>query len=261
MKTLAGDLAFKRQYSLGAVNSVNWARVVAQIVYYFHGAFAVQKMSGADRVRFCVPTGNFGDILAGWYAMRMGLPVSQLILATNENDILSRFFNSGRYSLGELHQTLSPAMDIQVASNFERFLFLHLNRDSDALRAFMDSFASGEEARLSGGAPLDDRIVATSVDKVTTLRTIAQTYRDTGYIVDPHTAVGVAAARRFESDGPVLCLATAHPAKFPESVDEAIGKPVARHPALEALKGATGRKTSLPADVAAVREFVEQHAL
>ncbi len=259
MKSLFNDLPFKAKHGLGAVNSVNWARVLAQVVYYVQAGLALERNGVGPAI--CVPTGNFGNIFAGYVALKMGAPIDRLILATNDNDILVRFFNTGRYQRGAVHFTLSPSMDIQVASNFERFLFLHLNRDSDALRAFMESFASGEEARLSGGAPLDDRIVATSVDRDTTLRTIAETYRDTGYIVDPHTAVGVAAARRFESDGPVLCLATAHPAKFPESVDQTIGKPVARHPALEALKGATSRKTSLPAEVGAVREFVERHAL
>lgn len=258
MKTLFNDLPFKAKHGLGAVNSVNWARVLAQIVYYVQAALALERNGVGPAI--CVPTGNFGNIFAGYVALKMGVPIDRLILATNDNDILARFFNTGVYRRGAVHFTHSPSMDIQVASNFERFLFLQLNRDSDALRTFMQSFGSSDEARLSGGAPLDDRIVATSVDTDTTLRTIAETYRDTGYIVDPHTAVGVAAARRFESDGPVLCLATAHPAKFPESVDEAIGKPVARHPALEALKGATSRKTSLPADVDAVREFVEQHA-
>jgi threonine synthase len=258
MKTLFNDLPFKAKHGLGAFNSVNWARVLAQVVYYVQAGLALERNGVGPTI--CVPTGNFGNIFAGYVALQMGVPIDRLILATNENDILARFFNTGVYRRGAVHYTLSPSMDIQVASNFERFLFLHMNRDSDALRAFMESFASSDEARLTGGAPLDDRIVATSVDTDTTLATIAETYRDTGYIIDPHTAVGVAAARQFESDGPVLCLATAHPAKFPESVDQAIGKPVARHPALEALKGATSRKTSLPADVEAVRDFVEQHA-
>jgi threonine synthase len=258
MKTLFNDLPFKAKHGLGAFNSVNWARVLAQVVYYVQAGLALERNGVGPTI--CVPTGNFGNIFAGYVALQMGVPIDRLILATNENDILARFFNTGVYRRGAVHYTLSPSMDIQVASNFERFLFLHVNRDSDALRAFMESFASSDEARLTGGAPLDDRIVATSVDTDTTLATIAETYRDTGYIIDPHTAVGVAAARQFESDGPVLCLATAHPAKFPESVDQAIGKPVARHPALEALKGATSRKTSLPADVEAVRDFVEQHA-
>jgi threonine synthase len=258
MKTLFNDLPFKAKHGLGAFNSVNWARVLAQVVYYVQAGLALERNGVGPTI--CVPTGNFGNIFAGYVALQMGVPIDRLILATNENDILARFFNTGVYRRGAVHYTLSPSMDIQVASNFERFLFLHVNRDSDALRAFMESFASSDEARLTGGAPLDDRIVATSVDTDTTLATIAETYRDTGYIIDPHTAVGVAAARQFESDGPVLCLATAHPAKFPESVDQAIGKPVARHPALEALKGATSRKTSLPADVEAVRDYVEQHA-
>ena len=119
----SSDTAFKRAWSLGAVNSVNWARVLAQIVYYFHAAFAVARVSPRRGLRFAVPTGNFGDILAGWYALRMGLPIRRLVLATNENDILARFFNSGLYTRGAVAQTLSPAMDIQVSSNFERYLY------------------------------------------------------------------------------------------------------------------------------------------
>ena len=141
MKTLAGELDFKRRYALGAVNSVNWARVLAQIVYYFHGVFRVQEDTGQSTVDLCVPTGNFGDILAGWYARQMGLPIGRLICATNQNDILARFFNTGEYSLGDVHRSHSPSMDIQVASNFERYLYYLLGEDAEALKARMAEFA------------------------------------------------------------------------------------------------------------------------
>ncbi|MCK4277110.1 MAG: threonine synthase, partial [Phycisphaerae bacterium] len=152
MKALASDLDFKRRYHLGAVNSVNWARVLAQMVYYFKGIFDVQRATGAERVRLAIPTGNFGDILAGWYAMQMGAPISQLILATNENDILARFFQTGRYCLGELHQTLSPAMDIQVASNFERYLYYKLGADAGRVRELMTQFAGTGELSVEPGS-------------------------------------------------------------------------------------------------------------
>ncbi len=260
MKEIFNDLPFKAEHRLGAVNSVNWARLLAQIVYYVYATLKLDD-GGRRRVSFSVPTGNFGDILAGYLALQMGLPIDKLICATNENDILSVFFNSGVYQRGNVHHTISPSMDIQVASNFERFLYLRMDRDSSRLRAFMESFAASGEATLNDGRPVDDNIIATSVNTEETLKTIADVYRRENYIVDPHTAVGIAAARRLALDGPTVCLATAHPAKFPESVDRAIGKAVARHPRLDALKGAPSRRTVLPADVAAVKDFVAKHAI
>ena len=192
--------------------------------------------------------------------MQMGLPIGRLICATNENDILSVFFNTGVYRRGKVHRTISPSMDIQVASNFERFLFLRMGRDSDRLRAFMDSFARSGEATLEGEQPVDRNISATAIDTRATMATIADVYRDNAYVVDPHTAVGIAAARRLRVEGPMVCLATAHPAKFPESVDAAVGKPVARHPRLDALSGASNRRTVMPARVDDVKAFVAAHA-
>ena len=259
MKEIFNDLPFKAHHRLGAVNSVNWARLLAQIVYYIHATLALDD-GGRKRVSFSVPTGNFGDIFAGYLALQMGLPIDRLICATNDNDILSVFFNTGVYRRGRVHQTISPSMDIQVASNFERFLYLRLDRDSARLRAFMDSFSRNGEATLDCALPVDRHIVATAVNTRETMATIADVYRREGYIVDPHTAVGIAAARRFAVDGPMVCLATAHPAKFPESVDTAIGKPVARHPRLDALEGAPSRRTVLPARAADVKAFVAAHA-
>jgi threonine synthase len=260
MKETFNDLPFKARYRLGAVNSVNWARLLAQIVYYVYATLALDD-GGRRRVSFSVPTGNFGDIFAGYLALQMGLPIGRLICATNENDILSVFFNTGVYRRGNVHHTISPSMDIQVASNFERFLYLRMNRDSARLRAFMDSFARDGEASLLDGAPIDEHIVATAVNTDETLATIRDVYRRSEYVVDPHTAVGIAAAKRFAVEGPMVCLATAHPAKFPESVDAAIGKALARHPRLDALKGAPTRRTVLPASVTAVKDFVAAHAI
>ncbi len=261
MKALAGDPAFKRQYSLGAVNSVNWARVAAQIVYYFHGAFAVQKVTGADRVRFCVPTGNFGDILAGWYAMQMGLPVSQLILATNENDILSRFFKTGRYSLGSVHQTLSPAMDIQVASNFERYLYHKVGCDARRLSELMDHFAADGSLQVDVGEDgvVDPAFVAGVGSDERCLAAIKEYHERYDYLLDPHTAVGVsvATARGLGGD-PVICLATAHPAKFPEAIRKATGSDLARHAAIDDLPGLPTRCQILPNDKHAVRKYIVQ---
>jgi len=259
MKTLAGDLDFKRRYRIGAVNSVNWARVAAQIVYYFKAAFDVRRASGAERVRFAVPTGNFGDILAGWYAMQMGAPVSQLILATNENDILARFFNTGLYAPGELHQTLSPAMDIQVASNFERYLYYKLGCDAARLRRELERFSRGGELRLEADRDgvVDRRIVAGTARRDACLDAIRRYHQRYDYLLDPHTAVGVAVAERTgPSDEPTICLATAHPAKFPEAIREATGRDLARHERIDALADLPTRCETLPDDAEAVRRFI-----
>jgi len=269
MKTLAGDLDFKRAYSLGAVNSVNWARVLAQMVYYFWGAFAVQDKTGASTVRVCVPTGNFGNILAGWYAKRMGAPISQLVLATNENDILSRFFNTGEYSRGPVHQTLAPAMDIQVASNFERYLYYRLGEDPARLREVMERFTGGGaiEVPTTPGGGVDPDIEAGAAKRADILEAIGRCYEQNEYLIDPHTASGlsvvhsmapVAAGGSADGGEPTLCIATAHPAKFPGAIREATGRDVARHPRIDCLKDLPTRCQTLPNDVEAVREFIVQ---
>jgi threonine synthase len=259
MKTLASDLVFKHSYALGAVNSVNWARVLAQVVYYFHGVFHVQMATGAKRVRVAVPTGNFGNILAGWYAMRMGLPISRLILATNENDILARFFNTGRYSLGKVVATLSPAMDIQVASNFERYLYYNVGRDPARLCRLMEDLAreGALEVRPGPDGEVDADFAAGVGTEEDALATIRKYHEKFDYLLDPHTAVGVAVAERQGLDGdPVVCLATAHPAKFPAAIEKATGRDIARHPAIDALAELPTRCEVLPNDVEAVRDFI-----
>ena len=253
MKNTFGDLDFKSRYALGSINSVNWARVLAQIIYYGYASLRLPAP-----VSFCVPTGNFGNIFAGYLAKQMGFPIHRLILATNENDILSVFFRTGLYRKGQVRFTVSPSMDIQVASNLERFLYYHLQEDPVALRVFMSTFDAVGEARLA--PPGDEVFLATAVDTHNTMAAIRQVYRETGYVADPHTAVGMAAARRVDVAGTVACLATAHPAKFPEAVDEAVGNPIAQHPALEALKDKPSRRTVISADVDAVRALIRERA-
>jgi len=260
MKTIFNDLPFKAHHRLGAVNSVNWARLLAQIVYYFYAALRLDE-NGRRRVTFSVPTGNFGDIFAGYMAREMGAPIDRLVLATNENDILSKFFATGVYRLGAVHFTISPSMDIQVASNFERYLHLRMGRDSERLKRFMQTFAREGEADLDTQGAVDPVIVAGKADTAETLATIRDVYERHGYVVDPHTAVGVAVGRRLAGSRPLVCLATAHPAKFPESVDQAIGRAVAHHPRLDALEGARTRKEKLPADIAEVKAFITRHAI
>ena len=207
---------------LVAVNSINWARIVMQIVYYLHAGL---RLGAPERaVSFAVPTGNFGDIYAGYLAREMGLPVDRLIVATNENDILHRFISANEYSIAPLRHTLSPSMDILISSNFERYLYELLDRDSEALAQFMADGAAG-------GASLADRrwramrevFASASVDDAATCATIAEVWRDHGVLLDPHSAIGVRAARDCgrDPDVPVICLATAHPAKFAEAVSAA----------------------------------------
>ncbi len=259
MKDLAGDLEFKRQYSLGAVNSVNWARVLAQIVYYFSAAFDVQKATATAAVRVAVPTGNFGDVLAGWYAMQMGAPISQLILATNVNDILSRFFNTGVYSQGAVVQTTSPSMDIQVASNFERYLYHKVGCDSGRLNALMTQFAKtgSLSVPVKAGEGVDAGFAAGAATEQQVLDTIGRYWANHHYLLDPHTAVGVAVAERLAAGPePVICLATAHGAKFPDAIRRATGQDIARHPLIDALMHLPTRCAVLPNDKQRVREFI-----
>lgn len=258
MKSIFGDTAFKERYRLGAVNSVNWARVLAQMVYYFFAAFRVMERTGGDAVQFSVPTGNFGDILAGYYAARMGLPVRKLILATNENDILARFFQTGVYERGEVHATLSPSMDIQIASNFERYLFDCAGRDAGRLNGWMDAFARESRLDLSD-MNRSDLLVAGRGDTSATLDTIRRVGEEAGMVLDPHTAVGVHVGDALrDPEVPLICLATAHPAKFPDAIQQATGRTVT-HPILEALNDAETRQEILPAEEADVRSYLEAH--
>ena len=255
IKALFNELDFKQHRCLGAVNSVNLARVLAQIVYYFYGAFRVQEQTGAEKVNFCVPTGTFGNIFAGWMALQMGAPIDKLILATNENDILARFFETGIYRRGALHATLSPSMDIQIASNFERYLFYRCNADAEKLRAAMTQFADSGELRVD--SPSDPVFLAGTGDTEAVLGVIRDCYEGHGYVLDPHSAVGVAVARKFHTeDAPTICLATAHPAKFSEAVARAVGSNVAQHPAIDALAERPTRCTVLPNKIDAIRDFV-----
>ncbi len=260
VKRLFNDLAFRDRYALGSVNSINWARVLAQMVYYFYGAFRVQERTGAARVRFAVPTGNFGDIFAGYLAARMGLPIGRLVLATNENDILARFFATGEYRKGAVRWTVSPSMDIQVASNFERYLYYRAGESAGVVREGMRAFEREGVLRVAPDAEgrVDPLIAAGRGTTEETLAVIREVHERQGYLLDPHTAVGVGVARaHLDPAEPMICLATAHPAKFGEAIERALGRDAAHHPALEALKNLPTRKTRLPADAAAVREFVE----
>ena len=251
MKSIFSDLDFKESYSLGAINSVNWARVLAQVIYYAYASLQKENTS----VDFVVPTGNFGNIFAGFIAKKMGFPVGRLLVATNENDILDRFFKTGEYSLGEVFRTNSPAMDIQVASNFERFLFYYFDEDADRLRGFMEEFARSGKASVVGPL-LSDIFLSCSISQPDTEETIAEINSKYGYVIDPHTAVGIRAARTIVTDDPIVCIATAHPAKFPDALGRAIGyRP--SHSRLSGLSDLLERKQQVLADEAEVKKIIQ----
>ena len=263
VKALFNDLAFRDAMNLSGVNSINWARIVAQIVYYFTSAVAL----GAPdrRVSFAVPTGNFGDVLAGYYAKRMGLPIDRLAIATNENDILARTLASGLYKPLGVKATQSPSMDIQVSSNFERLLFEAYDRDAGALRALMGGLAQSGEFAVAPGplAAIRRDFDAYRVDEKACAEEIGRAYRSSGVVVDPHTAVGLRAARHAlarDSLTPVVALATAHPAKFPDAVERAIGRRPVLPPHLSDLGSRRERFDVLPNDAAAVAGFVRAQA-
>ncbi len=222
IKDLFADLDFKATNHLAAINSINFVRIMAQTVYYFYAYFQVAKQTGAKQVSFSVPTGNFGDIFAGYLAKRMGLPVDKLILATNENNILERFILEGVYKPGDFRTTYSPSMDIQVASNFERYLYYVLDEDAAQVRTLMDQFKAEGQIVLSGDAlaKVQAEFGAHGVQGTECLETIKRYDSQSGYLLDPHSACGVAAADKYEQEGSVtVSLATAHPAKFNEAIE------------------------------------------
>ncbi len=264
VKEIFNDLAFRDAYRLGAVNSINWARVLAQVVYYVFAYLKLRK-AGSDSIDFSVPTGNFGDIFAGYIARKL-LPagcIHSLILATNANDLLTRFVLQGDYSRGEVIATSSPSMDIQIASNFERYLYYLRDEDGSRVKQDMEGFAATGTLDLS---TFKERVAqdfrSYSVSEAETIATIGEFHRQHGYLLDPHTAVGVKAALELrDPQRPVVCLATAHPAKFGAAVTRAIGHEPPLPPALAALTGKESRCTVLDANAAVIRDFIAENAL
>ena len=264
IKALFADVGVRRELNLSAVNSINWARIAAQTVYY--DAAGVALGAPGRPISFSVPTGNFGNVYAGHVARSMGLPITQLVIGTNRNDILARYFATGRMALAAVEPSLSPSMDIQVSSNFERLLFELKDRDGGAVAEAMQIF------RRSGVLPADDQgwrvarrlFSAHKVDDTQTMQTIAQTYARTGVLIDPHTAIAIASAQAeigaSEDSTPMIALGCAHPAKFPEAVERATGIRPALSPALGDLLEKPERVTSLPNEIGAVKQFIRAHA-
>lgn len=263
VKAIFNDLEFRKRHNLAAVNSINWARVLAQVVYYVY-AF-LKLMDKAEKVYFSVPTGNFGDIFAGFIARKMvGDGIGRLILATNENDILTRFVQEGRYVRSKsVKPTSSPSMDIQVASNFERYLYYLFDCDSQKVKEKMEAFEQGGDIEVTPEDLLKARneFTSMSVDRALTSVTIKKVYDEYGYLLDPHTAVGFAAAQENDEQtgqGEVVCLATAHPAKFPETVQESIGAlpPVPEN--IKKLEGMPQKLVVSKADVENIKSIVSK---
>ena len=258
VKSLFNHHAFRDRVRLSGVNSINWARIVAQVVYYFTAAATL----GAPhrKVSFTVPTGNFGDIFAGYVAERMGLPVDRLVIATNVNDILARTLATGTYDVREVVATSSPSMDIQVSSNFERLLFEATGRDAGAVRAMMASLAQSGRFSLSSEALSRIRALfnADRADEEETAATIRTTLRETSRLIDPHTAVALAVAEKETRDPavPMIVLGTAHPAKFPDAVEAACGVRPGLPDWLSDLPERPERATAMPVDQAAIETFI-----
>ena len=261
VKRLFADRAFAQRYNLGAVNSINWARIVAQTVYYVTAAVA---LGAPERgITFAVPTGNFGDVYAGYCAHRIGLPIQRLVIATNRNDILARLLATGEYRPAGVIPTLSPSMDIQVASNFERLLFELYDRDGARVAATMNGLAQSGSFALDGACRGRAQAIfsAAATDEESTLATIRAVADTAGVVVDPHTAVAIAAGRRVKGTGagPLVHLATAHPAKFPDAVQRALGRVPEPPPAIAALAGRPERYATIANDIAALTEYVRTH--
>jgi threonine synthase len=260
VKSAFGDQSFlPTDRQLVAVNSINWARIMAQIVYYFYAAL---NLGGPMRqVSFSVPTGNFGDIYAGYLARGMGLPINQLIIATNRNDILHRLISGNEYALGELEQTLSPSMDIMVSSNFERYLFDLFDRDPDAVTEFVTGLGKKVQSLKPEQWQRARQLFSSlGVDDATTCKVIARVYAETGFLIDPHTAIGVHAAQVCNNDPqvPMVTLATAHPVKFADAVERAgLDSPdLPEH--LHDLYDRPERYDVLDNNINAVTEFMQQ---
>ena len=258
VKAMFADAPFRDAMRLSAVNSINWARVVAQSAYYVYAAL---RLGAPERdVAFCVPTGNFGNAYAGWVAAGIGLPVARLVVATNTNDILARFLASGTYARGQVVPTMSPSMDIQVASNFERLLFAAEGHDARRVEALMASFAQGRSLTPTARAVLSVQslFVGGAADEALTATTIAETFAMTGRLVDPHTAVALAVGARHQPEPPtpMVTLATAHPAKFGDAVRAASGQEPRLPPAYADLMDRPERCTVMPNDRRAIQAFI-----
>ncbi len=268
VKAVNADARFKEEHSIGAVNSINWARVAAQVVYYFKGYFSATR-SNDEQVSFAVPSGNFGNIFAGWVAKRMGLPIKRLVLATNENNVLEEFFRTGRYrprSAADTHATSSPSMDISKASNFERFVWDSVDQDGDKVAWLwkqVDEEGGFDLSTDRAWEKIDEDSGfasgrSTHEDRIKTIRMVKEKY---GRVIDPHTADGVKIALRIrEARTPMICLETALPVKFDETIVEALGEHAPRPEKFAGIEKRPQRFEVMRADPKAVKAFIKDHS-
>lgn len=266
VKALFADRVFAEEVNLTGVNSINWARLAVQTVYYFTALAALKAKTSEDSASFSVPTGNFGDAFAGYAARRMGAPISRMCVAVNCNDILHRALTTGRYQPAAVTPTISPSMDIQVASNFERLLYEASGSDGKAVRALMEGFARTGGYEIPGEwlQQIREDFVSERVSEEETARTIAGVYEKSAMLIDPHTAVGLAAARKARASGrlsgPVITLATAHPAKFPEAVEAATGRRPQLPDRLAGIFGLSEHYETAEAETDIVRDIILSRA-
>lgn len=262
VKAMFNDPGFRGQVNLSAINSINWARIMGQVVYYATTALALGAPD--KKVSFVVPTGNFGNVFAAYVARQMGLPIEKLIISTNKNDILTRFFETGEMKMAGVSATNSPSMDIEISSNFERYLFELIGRDHEALRTYMSAFKENGSFTVSEDllAKAKELFLAGRADDEQTLEVIRAVYAHTGFVIDPHTATGMRTARPFakDADHAVVSLACAHPAKFPDAVEAAIGQRPALPERLSDLLTREEFLTPQPNDLAIVQGFIRDHA-
>lgn len=268
VKGLFADLSLRKEVGLAAMNSINWARIVAQMVYYVKAAAAVgapgTKMEVKGQVAFAVPTGNFGNVFAGYSAKKVGLPISQLIVASNANDILTRFFETGEMKSLTVMPTLAPSMDIQVSSNFERYLFDVVDGRADVVNGTMEQFRQSKTFRISSErmAKVRGAFDAFRLDDTGTLAAMKKIHDETGMLVDPHSAIGIAAARakRKDPNVPMVCVATAHPAKFPDAVEKATGIRPALPPHLADIMQRPERYEEMRWNLDALKDYIRSVA-
>ena len=257
VKALFNDLNFNNEVNLGAINSINWGRIAAQIVYYFTSFKLIEN----GPVSYSVPTGNFGDILAGWVAKKMGLPIDNLLIATNENDILARALENGIYSIDKAKATMSPSMDIQISSNFERLLFEAYDRDAIKIRNLMNSLKENNEFLIDNNALsfIKKDFLAKSINEKATSDCIADVYKKSGYILDPHSAVGYAATDVLSSDKQIITLGTAHPSKFPNAVKGSLGSIPDMPERLKKVMNGDEKFSEMSIEISKIKDFIRSN--
>ena len=259
IKQIFSNLALKKKYSLGAINSINWARILGQITHYFYAGLEQKKSYPNEPLIFCVPTGNFGHIYAGFLAKKMGLPIKKLILATNENDILTRLIKQGQYFVKDFVKTLSPAMDIQKASNFERYLYFLCDENPQQVANFMHQFQKTGKIKLNQKQKekIAKDFSSQTASQVETSNTIKKYYEKKKYLLDPHTAVGVCVAEKITNQR-TICLATAHPAKFFDSIEKIIGNKIELPNNIQDLFSKTQHIYKTKAEIQEIINFIEK---